>query len=220
MLTGDVRSSGLRVKICGLRREEDALVALEAGADPLGLVFASSRRQISAERARGLVRRLGPRLAQTVGVFVNAPPAEVNAVVEYCGLDWVQLSGDEPPAECEQIRVPVIKAFHSGPNLREEHLAAYAPVVRVFLLDAFAPGQRGGTGQLCDWMIAKRVAKEYPTLLAGGLTPNNVGEAIDAVGPWGVDVSSGVEIDGQKDGGLITEFVRRCRVHGPADRRQ
>lgn len=206
----------VRVKICGLRETEHAVAAIEAGADLLGLVFAPSRRQITPAHARRLINHLPRGRAEFVGVFVNTPPDEVNAIVEQCGLDWAQLSGDETPAECALIRVPVIKAFQANVEVDSVaeaigEIGEFEGRAPVFLLDASSPEQRGGTGRRCDWRVAAQVARCHPTMLAGGLTADNVEEAIRSVRPWGVDVSSGVESCGAKDPVLIAAFVERAR---------
>lgn len=225
-----------RVKICGLRDLATARAALEAGADYLGFVLAPSRRQIAPDLVRDIVAEL-PSEARTVGVFVNEPAVVVNSVVAACGLKYAQLSGDEPPEVVAAIRVPVLKAVRvGGPNPpspfstgeggagksplprgegvggEESDLDRYRPYVTAFVLDS--AGGYGGTGMTCDWSLAAEVAARYPSFLAGGLNPDNVGAAIAAVRPLGVDVSSGVEAPGQpgqKDVGRIVAFIEAVR---------
>lgn len=201
----------LRVKICGLREEEHAAAALEAGADLLGFVFAPSRRQVRPAFVKRLIQRLPRGQAQTVGVFVDSSPAEVNAIAQDCRLDWAQLSGRESPAACQQVQVPAIKAFSATSDLTWKQIAAYRKAARLFLLDAFSPGAHGGTGRPCNWRVAAQLARRFPVLLAGGLTPQNVAAAISTVRPWGVDVSSGVETGGVKDAALIAAFVYQAK---------
>ena len=198
------------VKICGLRDVESARVAVEAGADLLGFIFAPSRRRVSVEEARAIVRCL-PAGTKTVGVFVNEAPSVIAEVVEACGLAYVQLAGDEPPEAAEHLPVPAIKAVRPrGPEAARE-LATYASRVELFVLDSYRPGAYGGTGEVGDWALAASLAAEYPCLLAGGLTPESVGTAVERVRPLGVDVSGGVEVDGVKDPARIYEFVRAAK---------
>ena len=200
------------VKICGLRDAVTARAALAAGADFVGFVLAPSRRQVSREEVRDIVRALPPG-APTVGVFVDESAAAVNEAVAVCGLAFAQLAGDEPPEVVAAVRTPVLKAFRvRGPEVAAD-LEPYRGGAALFVLDGFQPGAYGGTGQTCDWGVAAALARRYPTLLAGGLTPENVSQAIAAVKPLGVDVSSGVEVDGQKDIGRIEAFIRAVRDH-------
>lgn len=198
------------VKICGLRHLDTTLAALEAGADFVGFVLAPSRRQVSPDEVRAIVREL-PAGAPTVGVFVNEGAEVINRVVAECGLAYAQLSGDEPPEVAAAVRVPTLKAFRVRGPEAEREMGAYERVARLFVLDGFQPGAYGGTGRTCDWDVAARLAGRYPSLLAGGLDPENVGQAIAVVRPLGVDVSSGVEVGGRKDVGRIRAFVEAVR---------
>ena len=198
------------VKICGLRDVESARAAVEAGADLLGFVFAPSRRRVSVEEARAIARAL-PAGTKTVGVFVNESPALIAEAVAACGLAYVQLSGDEPPEVAATLTIPAIKAVRPRGPESERELAAYAPRVEMFVLDSYRPGAYGGTGEVGDWTLAASLAGRYPCLLAGGLTPENVSDAIERVGPLGVDVSGGVEVAGAKRPERIYEFVRAAR---------
>jgi phosphoribosylanthranilate isomerase len=213
------------VKICGIMQPEHALMAAEHGADMVGLVFAESRRRVSTETALLIAQAVATlhKPPLLVGVFVNEPLERVLAIARGVGLGAIQLSGDEPPeyvAECTQ-HYPVIKAVRCPPgNAPEEAvrtLEAYGQLApggseRLhFLVDAFRPGEYGGTGRLADWSLASALASRYDIVLAGGLDPSNVAGAISAVSPWGVDVSSGVESDGVKDPRLIAEFLAAAR---------
>jgi indole-3-glycerol phosphate synthase / phosphoribosylanthranilate isomerase len=203
----------VKVKICGLRRLEEAETALEEGADFLGFVFyPPSPRYLAPAEAAALIASLrarpGGRPWAAVGVFVNEPADLVNETADRCGLDFVQLHGTEPAAYCTQMRRPVIKALRLAEVGSRAARAADYGAVRL-LLDAQVPGYWGGTGVRVDWAAARPHAGE--ALIAGGLTPANVQEAIETLRPWGLDVSSGVERDGTKDVALIRAFLRRAR---------
>lgn len=199
----------VRVKICGITTPEAARAAAEAGADAIGLVFAPSRRRVSVEQAKAIVAALPPFVSR-VGVFVDEAPERIAAIVEACGLDAIQLHGEEPPEACRWwFPWKVIKAIRVRGLESLEGLARYQ--VDAFLLDSFVPGELGGTGRTFDWEIAKAAASRFRIILAGGLTPENVGDALDLVRPYGVDVSSGVETGGVKDPGKIRAFVARVR---------
>lgn len=212
------------VKICGLRTIEHALAATAAGAGLIGLVFAPSRRQISAEQGAAIVaavRAMPAPRPQIVGLFVNADPTLISALAAQIGLDYAQLSGDEPVEHADMIQIPLIKAIRMDGSEREERWIARAASLAAgqrtitLLVDAHVPGSYGGTGVVADWERAARLAARAPTMLAGGLTPANVAAAIAAVRPLGVDVSSGVERDGAKDPGLIEAFLGSVRAAQP-----
>jgi phosphoribosylanthranilate isomerase len=211
-----------RIKICGLTQIEPALLAGQAGVDFIGLVFAPSRRQVTPEKGRTLVqavRGLAPR-PQVVGVFVNRSAEEVNRIADHCSLDWVQLSGHESWAYCQKIKKPIIKVIHVSPGMTVEEVLSnietgYRMLAQkefVCLLDAEVGGAYGGTGQAFDWGLARAVSARFPVMVAGGLTPTNVGQLLMAVKPWGVDVSSGVETDSQKDPAKIRAFIEAVRT--------
>jgi len=217
-----------RIKICGIKEEEHALAAAETGADFIGLVFAPSPRRITLEKAQQIamaVKQSG-HPAEIVGVFVNSLATTVNLIANSCYLDRVQLSGDEPWEYCKEITRPVIKAIRikRGQSAAEvcTCLAEGAKTLShdkiVFLLDPQARGKYGGTGKMLDWNLARQVAGENPVLLAGGLTPENVGQAIKKVSPWGVDVSSGVEVGGVKHIARIRAFIEAVRRFDDSNR--
>ena len=202
------------VKICGLRVLLAAIAAVEAGADLLGFNFvASSRRCISPETARDIIRAL-PAHVQTVGIFVNPTLEQLHATVECCGLDWVQFSGTETPEFCAEVAQPVIKTVRlaerppAGEALPDDY------DVDLLLADAAVPGSWGGSGEVSDWPAAGRLAQRRRLLLAGGLHAGNVAAAIRTVRPAGVDVASGIETDGHEDSAKIRAFVAAARAAG------
>ncbi len=210
-----------RIKICGIRDKAHALAAVEAGADLIGLVFAPSPRQVTPAQAGEIVSAVKKCSEATVivGVFVNMPASEVNRIASSCHLDWVQLSGDESWEYCHQITKPLIKAVRIKPGQRPEEisedLATGARVLSsqryVYLLDSQVKGKYGGTGKTFDWSLARPAAEQFPVIIAGGLTPENVAQAIEMVAPWGVDVASGVETGGVKDIAKIRAFIEAVR---------
>jgi phosphoribosylanthranilate isomerase len=199
--------SAVRSKICGITRIEDALAAVEAGADAIGLVFyAKSPRAVSVQQARAIIAALPPFMT-TVGLFVNASRCEVNETLDAVPLDLLQFHGDETPEQCEGYHRPYIKALRvqSGEQIAEA--CRHYRNARGLLLDAYVEGVPGGTGETFDWaMIPERLEK--PIILAGGLTSANVAQAIAQVRPYAVDVSGGVEKGkGIKDREKILAFV-------------
>lgn len=200
----------VKVKICGITNLEDALVAIDAGADALGFVFyPKSPRHVFPEQAAAIIRLLPP-FVQTVGLFVNETLETVNETADLCGLDIVQLHGDETPEFCHSVRRRVIKAFRVKAITCLEPMQQYQ--VNGFLLDAWSPSAFGGTGRTFNWEVAACVAKTNRIILAGGLTPDNVAAAVQQVRPYGVDVSSGVESSpGKKDSQLVQAFVRLAK---------
>jgi phosphoribosylanthranilate isomerase len=204
----------VRVKICGVRTVTDALLAARAGADAVGVNFwPRSKRCVDVETARAIALALPP-LVTIVGVFVNQPGDEVRRIAARARLGAVQLHGDEPPQACLGFDVPVWKALRLASPLPLAWLDEWEGV-QGFVVDApvlSASGGYGGTGQTCDWDVAREAAARAPVLLAGGLGPENVADAIRAVRPWGVDVASGVEsAPGVKDPEKVAAFVRRAK---------
>jgi phosphoribosylanthranilate isomerase len=228
----------VKVKICGLTNLEDAQVAIEAGADLLGFIFYEpSPRYVHPETVREIISNLRDKHSNNstthhalrttssplfVGVFVNTPQAEVSQIVDFCGLDAVQLSGAEAPQFVTHFQGRAFKvlqpqsAVEAGELVQKYQpaiLAAESPQLPAFLLEAYHPTLYGGTGQVTDWTMAATLARQYPIMLAGSLTPSNVAEAIDTVQPWGVDVSSGVEAEkGRKDHRKVWEFIERAKI--------
>ena len=199
-----------KIKICGLKTLADARFCAGAGVDYLGFIqHPPSPRYIPPDEAKEIKEWLhGPR---TVGVFVNTDAETVNTSSETAGFDLVQLHGDESPSYCRRMSLPVIKAWTVRPKDTVRSLArilsAYENCVEAFLLDTWHPELAGGTGKTFDWDVARDLAKDFRIILAGGLGPANVKEAIHSVSPWGIDVSSGLEsAPGVKDFDLITRF--------------
>ena len=210
------------VKICGVRRLEDALVAAEAGADFFGMVFVPGRRRrIETESARIITDGLrdGDRESpKSVGLFGDQPLDEVLETIATAGLDYAQLCGDEPLDYCRTVlqQAGVIKVLHVSndhpPDAVADRIDAFAAAGCAVTLDSQVAGLHGGTGQSFDWSIAAQLAASGRRfLLAGGLTPENVAEAVAVVRPWGVDVSSGVETNGVQDLDKIRQFVTNAR---------
>jgi len=198
----------VRVKLCGVTRLEDALAAVDLGVDALGFNFVeASPRRIEEERARRIVAALPP-LVTTVGVFADARSAAMEATARRVGLQVLQLHGDETPEECAALTLPWFKAHRVTPAFQLEDVARYGS--GTFLLDAHAPGMKGGTGQSFDWSVARRAAAYGRVVLAGGLRPDNVQRAIGGARPYAVDVNSGVEsAPGVKEIALLREFMSR-----------
>jgi phosphoribosylanthranilate isomerase len=200
-----------RVKMCGITRSQDGLVAAEAGADAIGLVFyAKSPRNVGLDQAASIVRVLPP-FVTTVALFVNPPPSEVEAVLRKVRPDVLQFHGEETPEFCRSFGVPYLKAARVRPQTDLLQFAAVYADAQGLLLDAWSEAGHGGTGERFDWnMIPDHLPK--PIILAGGLGPVNVRHAIGLVHPWAVDVSSGIEIaKGIKDAALIAAFMKEVK---------
>jgi phosphoribosylanthranilate isomerase len=203
----------MRVKICGITNYDDAMAACEAGADALGFVVApearARKRYIDPEAAQRIAEKLPP-FVSTVAVCVDEPPERWT---EYLGfLDYVQLCGAESPEDCERFSGRVIKVFYPSAAFRYEDVLAYPGAA--CLLDSYRPGSHGGTGETCNWAAARLLAERgRPIILAGGLTPDNVAEAIRTVRPYAVDTSGGVEgVPGKKDHERIRRFISEARL--------
>jgi phosphoribosylanthranilate isomerase len=214
---------GAIVKIDGLREPEHAAAAAAAGADLIGFIFAPARRQITVAVARSCIaaaRAASPeRPVLAVGVFVDASPSEMARIARETGIDALQLHGAEPPESVGQLPVPALKALRPRPGTKAAHLTAEIDSYRSspqpplgILVDGYAEESAGGTGARADWRLAAEIGATFPIILAGGLDPDNVGAAIRQVRPLGVDVSSGVEIDGVKDASRIEAFIRAART--------
>lgn len=225
------------VKICGVTDPKHARAAAAFGADFVGMVFAPSRRQVTIGQAKRIaaalrkergclppgaaageveeaVRQTRPLL---VGVFADQDADTINAISDECGLDVVQLSGSESWEMCAMIRRPVFKCMKVKPGDAASVVLANMGAGGIVLLDPYVSGTYGGTGQILDWFMAAEVAAQVPTVLAGGLKPDNVSHAVRTVRPWAVDVSSGVETEGSKDTEKIREFIAAAKEPGEAE---
>ena len=201
----------VKVKICGITSAEDALVAGEAGADALGFMFyAPSPRCVTRERAAEIIRELPPFIAR-VGVFVDPNEEEVRRAIAECGIDTLQFHGEESPEFCRQFGLRVVKAFRVRDAASLEATKAFPK--EAWLLDSFVAGKLGGTGERFNWDLAAEAARRHRTvLLAGGLTPTNVADAVKQVHPYGLDVSSGVEsAPGKKDAAKVRDFISAAK---------
>jgi phosphoribosylanthranilate isomerase len=206
-----LRVMSVLVKICGITNPDDGKAAVEAGADALGFVFwEKSPRSVTVRQAAEIIRGL-PQLIVKVGVFVNPPPDLVLRAISEAGITLLQFHGDEPPDFCGQFGLMSIKAFRVNDEASLERLKDYD--TQAWLLDAYAASAPGGTGERFNWDLAV-LAREMgrPIFLAGGLTPQNVAEAVQKVRPYGVDVSSGVESSpGRKDHEKVRTFIRAAK---------
>jgi phosphoribosylanthranilate isomerase len=203
--------SGVRSKICGITRIEDALAAVDAGADAIGFVFyAKSPRAVSVEQARAIIAALPP-FVTTVGLFVNISRCELTEILEIVPLDLLQFHGDETPEDCDGYHRPYIKALRvqAGDDIAAS-CRAYSRASGI-LLDTYVADVPGGTGEAFDWSLIPQTLSK-PIILAGGLTPDNVAQAIAQVRPYAVDVSGGVEMSkGIKDHDRIRAFMHAVR---------
>ena len=197
-----------RVKICGITRAEDAVNAVNAGADAIGLVFyAQSPRAVTVAQAQAIVAAIPP-FVSVVGLFVNAPKTQIESILSQVHLDILQYHGDESPSECIQINLPYYKAIRVKADTNLVQYAQDYPTAKALLLDTYSNAAFGGTGQTFDWnLIPTHLPK--PVILAGGLSVDNVGQAIQQVQPYAVDVSGGVEASkGIKDAAKIAAFMQ------------
>ena len=205
----------VRVKICGITNLEDALLAAELGADALGFIFyPKSPRQVAPETAREIIAQLPPFVA-AVGVFVDQAAAVVQEVAAQVGLDWVQLHGQESPEYCRNLGRKVIKGFRIQDEDSLRLLADYHEAAQALLLDAYKKGQVGGTGTAFDWRLAREAQPYGRIILAGGLTPENVAQAIAIALPAAVDAASGTEAaPGKKDPAKLRAFFKAIKAIG------
>jgi len=204
------------IKICGITNLEDGKKAASLGVDALGFIFAPSPRKIDPILAHAIIRYL-PASIIKVGVFVNQSLSEVKEIAAYCGLDTLQFHGDESPMYCKTFFLPVIKALRMKNSESLKEVEKYHHVT--LLLDTYSPVQAGGTGSVFPWEIAGRLKGKKDFVLSGGLTPSNIGKAIQTLKPWGVDVCSGVEeSSGKKDLLNMKDFIKEVRKADEQDR--
>ena len=205
----------VKIKICGITNLEDALLAAELGADALGFIFfPQSPRKVAPETAREIIAQLPPFVA-SVGVFVDEAAAVLKELAARVGLDWVQLHGQESPEYCRSLGRRVIKGFRIKDENSLRELEPYRDAVQAFLLDTYKKGQVGGTGEVFDWYLAREAKKFGQIILAGGLTPENVGQAIAIALPAAVDAASGTEAEpGRKDPAQLRAFFKAIRGIG------
>ena len=201
----------VKVKVCGMTSLKDALVAVEEGADAVGFIFyKKSPRSVTMKIVREIVLELPP-FVDTVGVFVDESAVQINKIADYCNLDIIQLHGDESPTFCKRIRRKVIKAFRINDIQSVKKISCFQ--VSGFLLDTFSENLHGGTGKVFDWNLVLPAKKFGPVIMAGGLTPNNVQQAVRQVRPYGVDVCSGVESEpGIKDHKKVRAFLKNAKA--------
>jgi phosphoribosylanthranilate isomerase len=219
------------VKICGVSDVKHARAAAGFGADFVGMVFAPSSRQVTLGQAKRISEGLGKgnslpiskpdtalilaalesRRPLLVGVFADQDADTINAISDDVGLDLIQLSGSEPWEVCDHINRPIFKCMKVRHGETAEQVMVHVHEGAVVLLDPYVEGTYGGTGKTLDWKVAAEIAQRMPTILAGGLTPKNVGEAVRTVHPWAVDVSSGVESEGVKDSQKIRAFIAAAK---------
>lgn len=199
-----------RVKFCGMTRPDDIAKAVALGVDALGFVFYKpSSRCVSAETASDLMRDI-PAFVTRVGLFVDEKADIIRQTAEECRLNLIQFHGDESPEFCDKLAHPYIKAFRVRPEMDIEAEMNRYPNASGFLLDTYVKGQPGGTGERFDWGLIPKT--DQPIILAGGLTPDNAKDAIDAIAPWALDVSGGIEIEpGRKDPDKMARFIDACR---------
>lgn len=199
----------IKVKICGITNLEDAVAAVEAGADMLGFVFAASPRRLSPEAAAKIITAL-PKDLKKVGVFVDEDALQVKEISQICNLDYVQLHGSETPEYANNLGLSFIKAFKVKDGTVVGKIEKFGP--EMFLLDSYDPQKAGGTGRSFEWNIAAKAARLGRMFLAGGLTPENVAQAVKVVKPYAVDVSTGVEKSpGKKDHAKTKKFIAEAK---------
>jgi len=204
-----------KVKICGITNIDDAMAALEFGADAIGFNFVpDTPRYIAPEKASEIIEKLPP-FVTVVGLFVNESETHIKQIADGCKLDALQLHGQESPDFCLRFNRKVIKAFRIKDKESLTSLPEYT--VSAYLLDTYVKGARGGTGVTFDWQLASEAKQYGPVILAGGLNPENVARAILQVCPYGVDVSSGIEAEpGKKDHRKLKDFIEAAKAAQPA----
>jgi phosphoribosylanthranilate isomerase len=200
----------IAVKICGMTDYEDVSVAVRLGVNALGFIFANSPRQVTPQKAREIIATVPP-FVKTVGVFVDERHTVIRKIQHYCGLDMIQLHGDEPPSACHALMPRTIKALRIKDEASLHSIQAYRGKVRALLLDTYSKDKAGGTGKTFDWELAIKIKKlGIPIILSGGLGPSNIVSAISTVRPYAVDVNSGVEEHpGKKSQNLMKELMER-----------
>ena len=200
----------IKVKICGITNLDDANLAVKLGADALGFIFAPSPRRIDPKTARDIIRRIPP-FVKAVGVFVDEDPEKIDEIITFCGIDLIQLHGDEPPEICDRFMPRTIKALRIADESVIESVKVYKGKIKALLLDTYSEKMAGGTGKGFDWEIAIKIRDaDIPIILAGGLGPSNIEEAISRVRPYAVDVNSGVEErPGKKNRHLMEELFQK-----------
>jgi len=199
----------VKIKVCGITNYEDASLAVSLGAHAIGFIFADSPRQVEPAKAKAIISDLPP-FVKTVGVFVNEDLGIINNIIDSCGLDLVQLHGDESPEICEALMPRVIKAFQLRDESSLDNLKLYKDKVKAFLFDTYSKGKRGGTGKVFNWDLAvKGKQSDIPVILAGGLSPSNLLAAIETVKPYAIDLNSGIEDrPGKKSPQLLNKAMR------------
>ena len=202
----------VKVKVCGITNADDAFAAVALGVDALGFIFAPSPRRISPGDARNIIQAIPP-LVKTVGVFVDQDPAEIKEIVHFCGIDLIQLHGDEPPGLCSELMPFTIKAIRMRDQTVIGSMEQYRGSVRAMLLDTYSRESVGGTGKSFNWDLAVQAkGMGIPIILAGGLGPYNIAEAVSTVKPYAVDVNSGIEDrPGKKNHALLKELFENIR---------
>ena len=207
-----MKTSPVRVKICGITSTVDAHAAMDLGADAIGVIFADSRRRVTEKEAAEISRAVGPWIA-VLGVFVNESVPEMRRIARNCGLSAVQLHGQETPKAVASLGrdIKVVKAFHVGEGFKPSAMDDYSSV-EAFLFDTKVPGLAGGTGVVFDWSLLKKFRSEKPFIISGGLHAGNVAQAIRHFRPYGVETASGVEtVPGRKDLKKMKEFIRNAK---------
>jgi phosphoribosylanthranilate isomerase len=200
----------VKIKICGITNLDDANLAVRLGADALGFIFAPSPRRINPQTARDIIRHIPP-FVKAVGVFVDEAPESIEKIIAFCGIDLVQMHGDEPPEICDRFMPRTIKALRIADDSAIKSAAVYKGKVKALLLDSYSEKMAGGTGKGFDWDIAIKIrdSSGIPIILAGGIGPSNIEEAISRVRPYAVDVNSGIEEHpGKKSKSLMEELFK------------